>query len=71
MFVEASRALPPGSAIRVNVELRAGTPPLSVTARVVRVAGDKGMGLKIENAAPAETKRLQEFLVPLILADVN
>ncbi|HXT72636.1 MAG TPA: PilZ domain-containing protein [Candidatus Angelobacter sp.] len=71
LFVEASRALPPGSAIRINVELRPGTPPLSVAARVVRVVGDRGMGLQIENAGLAQTKRLQEFLVPLILADAN
>ena len=71
MFVEGSPTLSPGSAVRVNVELRSGEPPLSVTARVVRVAGDKGMGLQIENAGPAETKTLQEFLIPLILADVS
>jgi len=71
MFVEASLTLPPGSAVRVNVELQPGTPSLSVAARVVRVAGDKGMGLQIENAGAAETKTLQEFLIPLILADIN
>ena len=67
LFVETSRALPLGATSRVNVELRPGTPPLRVAARVVRVLGDKCMGLQIENAGPAETKRLQEFLVPLIL----
>lgn len=71
LFVETSRALPLGSAVRVSVELRPGTPPLRVAARVVRVLGDKRMGLQIENAGPAETKRFQEFLVPLILADVS
>lgn len=70
LLVETSRALPLGSAVRVSVELRPGTPPLRVAARVVRVLGDKRMGLQIENAGPAETKRFQEFLVPLILADV-
>lgn len=71
LLVETSRALPLGSAVRVSVELRPGTPPLRVAARVVRVLGDKRMGLQIENAGPAETKRFQEFLVPLILADVH
>lgn len=69
LLVETSRALPLGSAVRVSVELRPGTPPLRVAARVVRVLGDKRMGLQVENAGPAETKRFQEFLVPLILAD--
>jgi hypothetical protein len=27
------------------------------------------MGLQIENAGPEETKKLQEFLLPLILAE--
>ena len=45
-------------------------PPLRVGARVVRALGDKRMGRQVENAGPAETKRLQEFLVPLVLADL-
>ena len=71
LFVQASRALSVGLAARVSVELKSGTPPLCVTARVVRLAGDNCMGLQIENAGSRETKRLQEFLLPLILAGTN
>ena len=34
----------------------------------VRVVGDDCMGLRIENAGSDENKRLQEFLLPLILS---
>lgn len=71
LFVQASRALGVGSTVRVSVELKSGFPPLCVTARVVRVPGDNCMGLQIENAGPAEIRKLQEFLLPLILGDVN
>lgn len=57
-----------GSVAWVSVELKPGTPSLCLTARVVRLAGDNCMGLQIENAGSRETKRLQEFLLPLILA---
>jgi CheY-like chemotaxis protein len=70
-FVQASRALSVGATARVSVELNPGTPPLCVTARVVRAPGDNCMGLQIENAGPHETNRLQEFLVPLILREIN
>jgi CheY-like chemotaxis protein len=71
LFVQASRALPLGSAVRVSLELKSGTPPLSVAARVVRVAGDGCMGLQIENAGSDKDMRLQQFLLPLILAKID
>jgi CheY-like chemotaxis protein len=71
LFVQASRALSVGSAARVRVELKPGTPPLCVTARVVRLTSDNCMGLQIENAGSRETTRLQEFLLPLILAGTS
>jgi CheY-like chemotaxis protein len=68
MFVQAPYVLPVGSAVHVNLELRSGMPPLRVTARVVRTPGNDCMALEIENARPEEAKRLQEFLLPIILA---
>jgi hypothetical protein len=70
-FVQASRALSLRSPARVSVELKSGTRPLCVTARLVRVPGDNCMGLQIENAGPLETKRLQQFLLPLTLRGMN
>jgi PleD family two-component response regulator len=71
LFVQASRTLSVGSTARVSVELKSGTPRLCLTTRVVRVPGDNCMGLQIEKAGPRETKRLQEFLLPLILGEMN
>jgi CheY-like chemotaxis protein len=67
MLVQAPRVLPVGSAVQVSLELKPGSPPLRLPARVVRRSGDDCMGLQIQKARPAETKRLQEFLLPLIL----
>jgi|SRR5580658_3148812 hypothetical protein len=71
LFVQVSGASSVGSTARVSVELKPGTPPLCMTARVVCVPGDNCMGLQIENAGPRENKRLQEFLLPLILGGTN
>jgi len=68
MLVRASCPLPVGSAVRVGLELKPGTQPLRVTARVVRASGDGCVGLQIENAGSDERKRLHEFLLPRILA---
>jgi hypothetical protein len=40
---------------------------LSLPARVVRATGKDSMGLQIENAGAEESKKLQEFLLPMIL----
>jgi CheY-like chemotaxis protein len=68
MLVQSQRALPPGTRVTVNVELEAGTVPLRSAARVVRTVGLDCMGIQYENLGAQESKRLQEFLLPLILA---
>jgi CheY-like chemotaxis protein len=71
MLVQASYTLPVGSAVQVSLELKPGTPPLRTAARVVRTPGNDCMGLQIEKAGPGESKKLQEFLLPLILAKID
>ena len=71
MLVRASSTLPIGSAVHVSLELKPGTPPLLLAAHVIRVSEDKCMGLQIENAGPEEAKRLQEFILPLVLAEIE
>jgi len=71
MFVQAPHAFPIGPTVQASLELKVGTPPLRLTARVVRSPGENCMGLQIENAGAEETKRLQEFLLPLILAETD
>jgi len=67
MFVRSSGTLPVGSAVRVGLELHPGKPPVQLAARVVRVCGNDCMGLQIEKAAQEGDKRLESFLLPLIL----
>jgi CheY-like chemotaxis protein len=68
MFVRASRALSVGSIVHVRLELRAGAPTVNLAARVVRSSANSGMGLQLENNGPDQNRKLQEYLLPLILA---
>jgi CheY-like chemotaxis protein len=67
MFVQSTAPFQIGALVRVSVDLGSG-PPLNVSARVLRVAGDGCIGMQFENIAAAQTKRLQDFLLPLIVA---
>jgi CheY-like chemotaxis protein len=69
LLVRAAYALPVGSNVTVKLETRSGQPPLRLGARVVRVAGEDCMGLQIENSGSEDHRALQEFLLPLVLAD--
>jgi len=71
MFVQGSRALPVGSIILVRLELKTGARPLKLVARVVRLSANDCMGLQWENNGPEQNRKLQEFLLPLILAKTN
>jgi CheY-like chemotaxis protein len=71
LLVRAPSMLPVGSELQVSLELKSGSSPLRLAARVMRVSADNCMGLLIENAGREEAKKLQEFLLPLILADIH
>ena len=67
-LVQSGRAYPLGTRVTVSLELEAGTPALRSGALVVRTVGIDRMGIHFENLGPAESIRLQEYLLPLILA---
>jgi DNA-binding response OmpR family regulator len=67
-MVCADKTFSVGSTIQVDLELTPGKASLSGTARVVRVVGVDCMGLHFENVPLDHTKKIQEFLLPLILA---
>ena len=71
MFVRSTATLPVGSIVRVGLELQPGKPPIQLAARVVRVCGTDCMGLQIERAGQEDDKRLENFLLPLILRDTD
>ena len=67
-LVQSGRAYPLGTRVTVSLELEAGTPALRSGALVVRTVGMDRMGIHFENLGSAESIRLQEYLLPLILA---
>jgi hypothetical protein len=67
-MVCADKTFSLGSVIRVELEFGQGKAVLSGTARVVRVVGGDCMGLHFENVPLEHARRMQEFLLPLILA---
>ena len=67
-LVQAHRAFPSGTLVTVGLELEAGAPPMRSSAQVIRTIGADCMGIQFENLGPKESIRLQECLLPLILA---
>jgi len=67
-LVQSLRAFPSGTLVTLSLELEAGATPLRSAARVVRTVGADCMGVQYENLEARESKRLQEFLLPLMLA---
>jgi CheY-like chemotaxis protein len=67
-LVQSHRVFPSGTLVTVNLEIERGLPPLRSTARVVRIVGADCMGIQLENLEPKDSNRLQQFLLPLILA---
>jgi two-component system, chemotaxis family, chemotaxis protein CheY len=67
-MVCADKTFPVGSMIQVDLQLAPGKAPLSGTAEVVRVVGVDCMGLHFENVPLDNARKMQEFLLPLILA---
>ncbi|HUA01835.1 MAG TPA: response regulator [Candidatus Aquilonibacter sp.] len=71
LFVRSSQALPVGSSVVVKLEIRPGQAPLRFGARVVRVSGEDCMGLQIDSVNNDDHRALQEFLLPLVLAETK
>jgi CheY-like chemotaxis protein len=71
MFVQASDTLPVGTRVQVALETSPGTPRLALDGRVARVLGNDCMGLQLENTRYEQSQKLQDFLLPLMLANAN
>jgi CheY-like chemotaxis protein len=67
MLVQSYLIFPAGTLITVKLELQPASPPVQLEARVVRTVGTDRMGLQFNRLGAAESSRLQEFLLPLIL----
>ncbi len=67
-LVQSNRAFPSGALVTVSLELEAGTPPMRSGARVISTVGTDCIGIQFVSLGPKESIRLQQFLLPLILA---
>jgi DNA-binding response OmpR family regulator len=66
-LVKAGRTLPTGSSVHVTLDLAPQMRPVVGAGSVVRVLGGNQMGIQLNHLTVAESERLQEFLLPLIL----
>lgn len=67
-MVQSHRVFPSGTLVTVSLELEAGASHLRSAARVIRTVGTECMGIQFDDLGPQESERLQQFLLPLILA---
>jgi len=67
LLVRTARTLAVGSRVSVRLFLASGMQPITVDGTVVRVSGSE-MGIHLERIGPDASKRLQDFLLPLIFA---
>lgn len=68
MLVQASTALPADTKVNVTVQLKPGAASLRASGKVARLIGEDCMGIDLATLSLEESERLQEFLLPLILA---
>jgi DNA-binding response OmpR family regulator len=67
LLVQAQRAVPLGSFLKLKLHLSEGAEPVVRTGSVVRVSPGNHMGIDMRQLGPTEQDALQEFLLPLIL----
>jgi len=69
MLVRAQGHFPAGSAVRIRLYLSPEIQPIVGSGYVMRTLAGNRMAIQLDRLTPAETGRLQEFLLPLTLAD--
>jgi len=67
VLVQASRTFPTGSLVQVRLDLSPGKQPIVADGLVARVIAHTRMGVQLDRVGSAESQRLQDFLLPLIL----
>lgn len=68
LLAQSSHVFAPDTRVILSLELEANRAPLRSDARVVRTVGTHCMEIQFENLGAEESKQLQDFLLPLILA---
>jgi DNA-binding response OmpR family regulator len=67
MMVRTLRIVPQGTSLRFSLYLDPGLKPVVGLGSVKRIISENQMGIQLEHMTLAETGRLQDFLMPLIL----
>jgi DNA-binding response OmpR family regulator len=65
VLVRVSNTFPVGSPVELSLFLHGGMPPVVGLGSIMRVVEDIEMGIQLDRLPPAESGRLQEFLLPL------
>ncbi|MGC2332828.1 MAG: PilZ domain-containing protein [Candidatus Acidiferrales bacterium] len=71
MLVRAEGHFPAGSAVNVSLYLASETQPIVGSGYVMRILAGNRMAIQLNNLTPADSGRLQEFLLPLTLAETG
>ena len=66
VLVQAARAVPVGSSVDVSLHLSKELKPVEGAGCVVRLSGANQMGIQLGRLVPAESQRLQEFLLSMV-----
>jgi len=66
VLVKASRSVPIGSSVDVSLHLTKEMKPVEGAGCVVRLPGGNQVGIHLGRLVPAESQRLQEFLLSLV-----
>ena len=69
LLVQAQRSLPVGSSVDINLHLTKAVGTIVGAGSVVRLAGPNLMGIHLGRLSLAESQKLQDFLLPLILEE--
>jgi PilZ domain-containing protein len=66
LLVKAQRTLPVGSSVDVCLRLSKEMKPVTGVGGVVRLPGASHMGIHLGRLVPADSQRLQEFLLAMV-----
>jgi len=66
MLIRTPRMLPVGSSVDVSLQLNQAMKPVIGAGSVVRVLGHEQMGIHLGRLTLEESRRLQEYLLPLL-----
>jgi len=71
LLMQAGTTFSAGTRVAVTLQLKPGAAPLRAGGKVARLIGDDCMGIEMASMGQEESERLQEFLLPLILAETE